>query len=28
MSYYEVTGHGTLRRSRTVLTDQPEGDLK
>nr|WP_246011511.1 cysteine dioxygenase family protein [Nocardia mexicana] len=28
MSYYEVTGHGTLRRSRTVLTDQPEGDVK
>ncbi len=27
MSYYEVTGHGTLRRSRTVLTDQPEGDV-
>ncbi|MFX0580060.1 cysteine dioxygenase [Nocardia nepalensis] len=27
MSYYEVTGHGTLRRSRTVLTDQPEGDM-
>jgi hypothetical protein len=26
MSYYEVTGHGTLRRSRTVLTDQPEFD--
>ncbi|MFJ1458627.1 cysteine dioxygenase family protein [Nocardia wallacei] len=28
MSYYEVTGHGTLRRSRTVLTDQPEGEVK
>ncbi|MFF0493195.1 cysteine dioxygenase [Nocardia sp. NPDC003482] len=28
MSYYEVTGHGTLRRTRTVLTDQPEGDAK
>ncbi|MCM6772809.1 cysteine dioxygenase family protein [Nocardia sp. CDC159] len=28
MSYYEVTGHGTLRRTRTVLTDQPEGDVK
>lgn len=27
MSYYEVTGQGTLRRTRTVLTDQPEGDL-
>lgn len=27
MSYYEVTDHATLRRSRTVLTDQPEGDL-
>jgi len=27
MSYYEVTGHGTLRRTKTVLTDQPEGDL-
>jgi hypothetical protein len=26
MSYYEVTGHGTLRRNRTVLTDQPEFD--
>ncbi len=24
MSYYEVTGHGTLRRTRTVLTDEPE----
>ncbi|OBA57182.1 cysteine dioxygenase [Nocardia sp. 852002-20019_SCH5090214] len=28
MSYYEVTGHGTLRRTRTLLTDQPEGDVK
>jgi hypothetical protein len=28
MSYYEITGHGTLRRTRTVLTDQPEGDVK
>ncbi|WP_082393572.1 cysteine dioxygenase [Nocardia arizonensis] len=28
MSYYEVTGHGTLRRTRTVLTDQPEGDMQ
>jgi hypothetical protein len=28
MSYYEVTVHGTLRRTRTVLTDQPEGDVK
>ncbi|MFC4124342.1 cysteine dioxygenase [Nocardia rhizosphaerae] len=27
MSYYEVTGNGTLRRTETVLTDQPEGDL-
>ncbi|GGK60255.1 cysteine dioxygenase [Nocardia camponoti] len=27
MSYYEVTGHGTIRRTKTVLTDQPEGDL-
>ncbi len=27
MSYYEVTGHGALRRTRTVLTDQPEGEL-
>ncbi|MEU4316316.1 cysteine dioxygenase [Nocardia sp. NPDC024068] len=27
MSYYEVTGHGSLRRTRTVLTDQPEGEL-
>lgn len=27
MSYYEVTGRGSLRRTRTVLTDQPEGDL-
>ncbi|NUP28204.1 MAG: cysteine dioxygenase [Nocardia sp.] len=27
MSYYEVTGHGSLRRTHTVLTDQPEGDL-
>ncbi|MBO0854543.1 MAG: cysteine dioxygenase family protein [Nocardia sp.] len=27
MSYYEVTGHGTLLRTRTVLTDQPEGDV-
>lgn len=27
MSYYEVTGHGTLRRTRTVLTDQPEGEM-
>lgn len=24
MSYYEVTGNRTLRRSRTVLTDEPE----
>ncbi|WP_081635724.1 cysteine dioxygenase [Nocardia sp. BMG111209] len=28
MSYYEITGHGSLRRTRTVLTDQPEGDVK
>ncbi|MFI5780016.1 cysteine dioxygenase [Nocardia sp. NPDC051570] len=28
MSYYEVTGHATLRRTKTVLTDQPEGDAK
>ncbi|GAA5048236.1 cysteine dioxygenase [Nocardia callitridis] len=27
MSYYEVTGHGILRRTRTVLTDEPEGDM-
>ncbi|WP_227998152.1 cysteine dioxygenase [Nocardia australiensis] len=27
MSYYEVTGHGNLRRTRTILTDQPEGDM-
>lgn len=26
MSYYEVTGHGALCRTRTVLTDQPEFD--
>ena len=25
MSYYEVTGQGTLRRQRTELTDKPEG---
>lgn len=25
MSYYEVTQHNTLRRSRTELTDAPEG---
>jgi quercetin dioxygenase-like cupin family protein len=25
MSYYEVTGPGTLRRQRTELTDKPEG---
>jgi hypothetical protein len=24
MSYYEITGHHTLRRQRTELTDQPE----
>ncbi|MGV9413213.1 cysteine dioxygenase [Nocardia sp. NPDC003693] len=28
MSYYEVTGHGTLRRTRSVLTDQPERELE
>ncbi|WP_416276900.1 cysteine dioxygenase [Nocardia sp. alder85J] len=28
MSYYEITGHGSLRRTRTVLTDEPEGDVK
>ena len=28
MSYYEVTDHRSLRRTRTELTDQPEGDLK
>ncbi|MEU7630675.1 cysteine dioxygenase family protein [Nocardia sp. NPDC049220] len=27
MSYYEVTANGTLRRTRTVLTDEPEGDM-
>ena len=27
MSYYEVTDHGTIRRTHTQLTDQPEGDL-
>lgn len=26
MSYYQVTGHGTLRRTRTILTDEPEPD--
>jgi hypothetical protein len=26
MSYYEVTERNTLRRSRTELTDKPEGD--
>ncbi len=26
MSYYEVTAKGTLRRNRTELTDQPEGN--
>jgi hypothetical protein len=26
MSYYEVTGQGTLRRQRTELTDKPEGE--
>ena len=25
MSYYDITERGTLRRERTVLTDQPEG---
>ncbi|WP_306356921.1 MULTISPECIES: cysteine dioxygenase [unclassified Nocardia] len=28
MSYYDVTGHGTLKRTHTVLTDQPEGELE
>ncbi|MFC9892874.1 cysteine dioxygenase [Nocardia sp. NPDC127579] len=28
MSYYEVSDHGTLRRTHTVLTDQPEGDIR
>ncbi|NUS42419.1 MAG: cysteine dioxygenase family protein, partial [Mycobacteriaceae bacterium] len=28
MSYYEVTSRSTLRRTHTVLTDQPEGDLE
>lgn len=28
MSYYEVTTKSTLRRTHTVLTDQPEGDLQ
>jgi len=28
MSYYEVTDHGTLRRTRTELTDLPEGGSK
>ncbi|KAA0022058.1 cysteine dioxygenase [Antrihabitans cavernicola] len=28
MSYYEVTDHNTIRRTRSQLTDQPEGDLK
>ncbi|MCP9621512.1 cysteine dioxygenase [Nocardia otitidiscaviarum] len=28
MSYYDVTGHGTLKRTHTVLTDQPEGELQ
>jgi quercetin dioxygenase-like cupin family protein len=27
MSYYEVTPRGTLRRTRSVLTDEPEGEL-
>jgi quercetin dioxygenase-like cupin family protein len=27
MSYYEVTAQGTLRRTRSVLTDEPEGEL-
>ena len=26
MSYYEVTERNTLRRKRTELTDEPEGD--
>ncbi|QBJ97057.1 cysteine dioxygenase [Rhodococcus sp. ABRD24] len=28
MSYYEVTAHGALRRTRTELTDLPEGGSK
>jgi hypothetical protein len=28
MSYYEVTAESTLRRTRTVLTDAPEGELE
>ncbi|WP_174565351.1 cysteine dioxygenase [Rhodococcoides yunnanense] len=28
MSYYEVTDHSTLRRTRTELTDEPEGPSK
>ena len=28
MSYYEVTEHGALRRTRTELTDLPEGGSK
>lgn len=28
MSYYEVTGYGALRRTRTELTDLPEGGSK
>jgi anti-sigma factor ChrR (cupin superfamily) len=28
MSYYEVTEHGTLRRTRSELTDLPEGGSK
>ena len=26
MSYYEVTEHKSIRRTRTKLTDMPEGD--
>lgn len=27
MSYYELTRSGTLRRTRSILTDEPEGEL-
>ena len=28
MSYYEITDKQTLRKTRTALTDQPEGELE
>lgn len=28
MSYYEITDRATLRRTRTELTDQPEGEIR